>query len=301
MLVPQPIFILGAPRSFTSLVCAMLGQHPEAYGVPELNLFITETLEQLLKRLKGVRQFQMHGLLRTVSQLYAGEQTILSVDMAYRWIFNRVHCSTGEVYLELCRKVSPLRLVDKSPAYATKPEILTRIRTTFPNAHYIHLLRHPRTQGESLMRVGNGAMGLLMGSIDYSTRPLTVDPQYAWYSMQRNIVDFLSTVPAEQQMRLRGEDILNDPRSHFELLCQWLNLAWDDSIYQAMLRPEDSPYASIGPYGSHLGNDPNFLKSPAFRYRPITSSHLDGPLPWRRDNREFLPSVITLAQEFGYE
>ena len=84
MLVPQPIFILGAPRSFTSLVCTMLGQHPEAYGVPELNLFITETLEQMLQRLKGVRQFQMHGLLRTVSQLYAGEQTILSVDMAYR-------------------------------------------------------------------------------------------------------------------------------------------------------------------------------------------------------------------------
>ncbi|MEO8893977.1 MAG: sulfotransferase, partial [Coleofasciculaceae cyanobacterium] len=82
MSVPQPIFILGAPRSFTSVICAMLGQHPETYGVPELNLFIDETLDQLTQRLKGIRQFQLHGLLRTVAQLYAGEQTILSVDMA---------------------------------------------------------------------------------------------------------------------------------------------------------------------------------------------------------------------------
>ncbi|HEY9632050.1 MAG TPA: sulfotransferase [Coleofasciculaceae cyanobacterium] len=301
MSVPQPIFILGAPRSFTSLICAMLGQHPETYGVPELNLFITENLEQLLQRLKGVRQFQMHGLLRTIAQLYAGEQTILSVDMAYRWIFNRIHESTGDVYVELCGKVAPLPIVDKSPAYATKPEILTRIHKTFPNARYLHLLRHPRTQGESMMKVANGVLALLSGSIDYSTKPITIDPQFGWYSLQRNILDFLSTVPAEQQMRLRGEDILNDPRSHFETLCQWLNLAWDESIFQAMLHPEDSPYASIGPYGSHLGNDPNFLKSPAFRYRSVASSYLDGPLPWRRDNNGFLPPVITLARELGYE
>ena len=299
--VPQPIFILGAPRSFTSLVCAMLGQHPEAYGVPELNLFITETLEQLLQRMKGIRQFQIHGLVRTIAQLYTGEQTILSVDMAYRWIFNRVHWSTGDVYVELCRKVAPLRIVDKSPAYTTKPEVLNRLRDTFPNAHYVHLLRHPRTQGESMMRIANGALALLTNSIDYSTRPVTVDPQYGWYSMQRNILDFLSTIPAEQQMRLRGEDILSDPRSHFEQLCQWLNLAWDESVFQAMLRPEDSSYASIGPYGVHLGNDPNFLKSPAFRSKPIAPSHLDGSLPWRRDNKGFLPVVVTLAQELGYD
>jgi hypothetical protein len=95
MTVPQPIFILGAPRSFTSVICTMLGQHPETYGVPELNLFIAETLGQLLERLKGVRQFQMHGLLRSVAQLYSGEQTLLSIDMAHRWILNRLTVVRG--------------------------------------------------------------------------------------------------------------------------------------------------------------------------------------------------------------
>ena len=31
-----PLFILAPPRSYTSLFNAMIGQHPEAYGLPEL-------------------------------------------------------------------------------------------------------------------------------------------------------------------------------------------------------------------------------------------------------------------------
>jgi hypothetical protein len=279
----------------------MLGRHPELYGVPELNLFTTETIEQLIQRMKGARLRQQHGFLRTVAQLYAGEQTVLSIDMARRWMFNRLHMSTGEVYIELCRKVAPLRIIDKSPSYSMKSVHLERIQKTFPGAHYLHLIRHPRTQGQSVMNLSGGLLAKLCRSIDYSTKPLTFDPQYMWYRGQSKILDFLSTVPSHQQMRLRGEDILNDPRSYFEKICQWLNLSWNESIYEAMLRPQDSPYACFGPYGARLGNDPNFLKSPAFRYKPLAPSKLEGSLPWREDNKGFLPPVIKLAQELGYE
>lgn len=190
MTVPQPIFILASPRSFTSLLCAMLGQHPEVYGVPELNLFITETTEQLVQRFKGSVQFQLHGLLRTVAQLYTGEQTVQSIDMSHRWILSRLRWSTGEVYIELCQKVAPLRIVDKSPTYSLHPEVLNRIKRTFPEAHYLHLIRHPRTQGQSIMKIANAAMAILTDSIDYSTKTPTVDPQYLWYKMQCTILEF---------------------------------------------------------------------------------------------------------------
>ena len=42
----DPIFVLAAPRSYSSLVNAMIGQHPELYGVPELNLFQCETVAE---------------------------------------------------------------------------------------------------------------------------------------------------------------------------------------------------------------------------------------------------------------
>ncbi|MEC4986410.1 MAG: sulfotransferase [Oscillatoria sp. PMC 1068.18] len=301
MSLAQPLFILGSPRSFTSLLCAMLGQHPQAYGVPELNLFAAETLNDLSEMMVGLRQFQMHGLLRTVAQLYTGEQTITSLEMAQRWLFRRSDRTTGEIYWEICRQVAPLRIVDKSPVYSTKPEILQRIYQSFPDAKFLHLIRHPRSQGKSMMTVAEGMMTMLSGSIDHSTDPPTVDPQYLWVKMQRNILNFLAEVPPSQQMCLRGEDILSDTRSYFEEISKWLNLDWNESIYESMLHPETSPYACLGPYGAHLGNDPNFLKSPHFSPREIPPNTLVGSLPWRNDGKGFISDVIKLAQELGYE
>ena len=40
-----PIFILAAPRSFSTITAAILGGHPQAYSVPELNLLIKEYSE----------------------------------------------------------------------------------------------------------------------------------------------------------------------------------------------------------------------------------------------------------------
>ena len=75
----------------------------------------------------GYRQIQLHGLLRIVAQLYSGEQTLDSIDMARRWLLPRMGHSTADIYRELCRKVTPLRIVDKSPIYGLKPETLHRI------------------------------------------------------------------------------------------------------------------------------------------------------------------------------
>lgn len=68
----------------------------------------------------------------------------------------------------------------------------------------------------------------------------------------------------------------------------------------AMLHPEDSPYACLGPFGAHLGNDINFLRSPAFRPGGVASPGLTGPLPWRRDGHGFRDEVLALARTLGY-
>lgn len=296
------MFILGSPRSFTSLVCGMLGQHPQAYGMPELNLFISDTIRGMLEELTGYRQIQIHGLLRAVSQLYAGEQTLASVDMARRWLLTRFDASTTEIYHELCRKVAPLRIVDKSPVYSLKTEYLQRLRAAFPDARYLHLLRHPRTQGESVMKVAKGLMAILANSIDYATDPPTIDPQISWFEMQERIMQYLETdVPASHHMRVRGEDLIAAPEAALTNICRWLGLRADAEAIEAMVHPEDSPYASLGPIGAHLGNDINFLRSPKLQRTPMKPSTLDGPLPWREDGKSFQEHVLKLALELGYQ
>ncbi len=298
---PAPLFILAGPRSYTSLVCTMIGQHPAAYGVPELNLFITDTLQEMAERLTGYSQIQLHGLLRTVSHVYAGEQTLASVEMARRWILTRLSNSTGEVYHELCEKVTPLRIVDKSPVYSLKRRNLKRIRAAFPNAKYLHLTRHPRSQGQSVMGVAKGLMAILVDSIDYAVDPPIIDPQIMWYEMQRNILEFLKEIPAHAQMRVQGEEVIGEPRRLLGEICRWLDMDDDEAALDAMLHPEESPFAHPGPLGAHLGNDVNFLRSP--RFRPgttVTRASLDGALPWREDEGRFYDVVADLARDLGY-
>lgn len=297
---PEPLFILGSPRSFTSLVCAMIGQHPEIYGVPELNLFVADTLEEFIDTFGGYRQIQQHGLLRTVAHLYAGEQNILSVDMARRWMMRRLTWNISDIYKELCVKVAPLRIADKSPVYGSSVDILKRIQDTFPNAYYLHLLRHPVTQGQSILNIAKGMMAVMADSIDYSTDPPTVDPQIMWYEMQNNILEFLQHIPEDHKMIMRGEDFLNERDANLRKICKWLDIVDDEAAMEAMQHPEDSPYACLGPFGAHLGNDLNFLESPRLRPVKINTPELNVPLPWRPDGKPLQDKVIKLAQQFGY-
>ena len=85
-----PIFILAAPRSFSTITAAILGGHPQAYSVPELNLLIKEYMKEFMVQNRDVYFMQMHGILRTVSELYAGEQTMDTISMAHRWIRKRI-------------------------------------------------------------------------------------------------------------------------------------------------------------------------------------------------------------------
>lgn len=295
-----PIFILGSPRSFSSLACAMLGQHPALYGLPELNLWVSETLGDFWERMAGHRQIQLHGLLRTVAHLYGGEQTLQGIELARHWVARRLDLTTAEIYRELCDRLAPLCPVDKSPVYGDDPAYLRRLHEAFPKARFIHLLRHPLDQGTSMLNIANGAMVRYSRSWDFSVDPPLADPQVSWLRVQRNITDFLGHLPSAQWRRIRGEDWLNDPQAILTDLCQWLGIDDGPLALAAMLHPENSPFASLGPCGAHLGNDINFLKSPALRPARIRTGSLSGPLPWRPDGAGFHREVRELATAFGY-
>jgi Sulfotransferase family len=299
--MPDPIIILAPPRSFTSVVCAMLGQHPQMYGLLEVSLFAAETMAER-EGLVSRPRFLQHGLLRVVAQLFAGEQTVQTIALARRWLEIRTNCSCVSVFRELAEKVSPRILVDKSPRTIVRSEYLQRLRRAFPNTRYIHLLRHPRGFGESIWKLGGRLVADWMDSVDYSTDPPTPDFQKAWYTMHMNIVTFLNGLPAAQQMRIPGEDLLAKPDTHLRRIAEWLGLTTDEEAIKAMKRPEQSPYACFGPVNARLGNDPSFLNAPTLRHNSQAKElTLEGPLSWRQDGKGFSPEVKELAREFGYK
>lgn len=298
-----PLFLLAPPRSYTSLICAMLGQHPQAFGLPELCLFNGATLKDLWIRVGdelGDVARARQGLLRAVAEIYAGEQTKASIRMAEHWCAAREETRTVDVYRELIAKIHPLIAVEKSPAYTIDIKRLFAISEAFPSARYLHLLRHPIGQCKSVMQMNEGAFALFVNSIDFLEDRAIIEPQFAWHDLNANILDFLDTIPDDRQMRVRGEDIMSDPPSYLRHICSWLGIADDDAAMEAMMHPEDSPFACFGPVSALFGNDPNFLRGPRFRPHQVKIPRLDEQVPWRDDGKGLFTEVIQLARELGY-
>ena len=296
---PAPIFLLAPPRSFTSVICGVVGQHPELFGSPELNLFRARTMSRF------IRLTRLHvGLHRLVAQLYAGEQSVEAVVMARNWLLARRDRTTTEVHHELCAKVGARALVQKSPRYQRRLGQMEAVLAAFPNARFIHLLRHPLDMCKSYLEMKDPAAQLLacadVGAVDRSGPEPIADPQILWHDYNLRILRFRERVHPSRWLQITGEDFLADIDEQLKALCAWLDVSDDPEAIAAMKRPEDSPFACFGPLNALAGNDLKFLRDPRLRPYKRKPKSLEGPLPWRPDGASFHPRVVEMAHIFGY-
>jgi Sulfotransferase family len=313
--VATPLFILSPPRSFSSIVCAMIGQHPQMYALPETHLFGAETVGQWWAQCSVASHTMDHGVLRATAELCFGDQTEETITLARGWLHRRAHFSTGYLLEQFARRVLPKRLVDKSPSLVYSPASLRRVLDVFPRARFIHLVRHPRGQGESVMRrieLAERRREVPQWMIDLASFPTVpgaapvtgkgeLDPQGGWYVLNHNICDFLQSVPDDQWIRIQGENLISDPDPVLRDICTWMELRTDSRAIEQMKHPEASPYSRLGPPGAELGNDPLFLHKPNLRSTRAEQHTLEGPLGWRMDGGGFSPVVKDLARRFGYQ
>lgn len=314
--LPPPLLILAPPRSFTSIVCAMLGQHPQMYGLPETHLFCEQTLSARAARVERATYPMGDGLLRAIAQLYFGGQSESTIRLARRWLRLRQDVTTDFIFKALADKVYPLILVDKSPSTINSLQVLRRTHSRFPGVRFIHLLRHPRGHGESVMRFIDERRRygpippthwLLQISSQFRENaeangpngPI-LDPQFGWLAYHKMICTFLEMMPRTAYMRVRGEELLAAPDSVLPGIIRWLGLRSDQLAIDEMKHPERSPYAFPGPRGARYGNDSFFLQDPALRPSRAGAYRLEGGLSWREDDHGFVDEVKDLAHEFGY-
>jgi hypothetical protein len=309
---PKLLIILGPPRSFTTVVSTMLGQHPEMYGLPETHLFGDNIIKEWWERAAAAPYPMADGLLRATAQIIFGEQTEETVRRASGWLQRRADCATGYLLELFLQQLGPLMLVEKSPSTVFAPDLLWRAYEMFPRAKFMHLLRHPRGYGESVVKAFHAAQEhgpvprwLLRltrrpspfggGQLEYD-----FDPQKSWYALNMNISNFLQRIPNEQKLRIQGEQILTEPDRMLAQVCAWLGVSQDPEAIEEMKHPERSPYACLGPANARFGNDDLFLADPVLRPARASSQSLEGPLGWRDDGQEFVTEVRELAAEFGY-
>jgi len=293
--MPDPLFIIAPPRSYTSVIGGMIGQHPQVYGLPEVNLSHGETLGEIWNSLSAGLNFGTSGLLRLLAELHEGAQSEEAVIRARHWVQRRVHWSTAKVFAHIQEAVGDKMLVDKSPRNTMRTDNLRRLHRIFPAASFLHLTRHPRSTGKSMLELMKAYAG-------GESQRAEFDPEQLWLRSQGHIVEFSHDLALGQYMRIKGEMLLADPLLYLPQICDWLGLSSDAASIEAMLHPETSAFASIGPPSAPFGNDPNFLNAPALdmaRLARITEPSLEGDVDWR-PGEPFSKPVLRLSRQFGY-
>jgi hypothetical protein len=277
----------------------MIGQHPDLVGLPELKLFAYRTIAELeasLPRYWRERGFthRSPGLVRALAQFEFGDQTPDTLERARAWLKDRPHWSGAHVFDALLARLAPRAAVEKSPENVGTAASLRRLARAYPNARYLHLTRHPVTTQVSMVEHRRRTV---------PTHPLEGQPIVgiaAWLDVHARIVRFLARLPPERFLRVRAEDVLNDPEQLLATIARWLGLRTDATAIAAMRHPETSPFARLGPEGSGVtgGHDPGFMRDPIPRVveLPRTVERPDG---WQGEARLW-QRTVALARRLGY-
>jgi len=296
-----PIWILAAPFSGASWLAGCLGRHPGLFATPELNLFMAPTVGELLDIFDIGQGAHAHGLLRALAELEFGSQSDAGIACARDWLEQRCDLSTGQVAAHLAARAAPRRLVVPDSESPLRPMDLQRLRTQIPDVSIVHLVRHPWEQGCLLAAWARERLFVPQDFKDHAFRPSQVEPQIPWLRSNTNIERLLQMLPAGQHLRLRDEDLSEQPVQGLTGFCNWLGLARDETTLQSMSDPHEWTFAGYGPGTAPYGLEPEVLEP--FRDDDLelaSLTTLSGPMPWQVEPEGLDAQVVRLARSYGY-
>ncbi len=274
--MPSPIFVLGAPRSGTTLLRVMLAGHPGLFSPPEMVIAPFATMAERRKKLDE-RFWEKGGLRRTIMELRG-----CSVDAAKTLEAGLEGMTVPEVYAWLTGQLRERTLVDKCPHLAADPPAMERLARWYPDAKYIWIVRHP---GSVTRSIENMPMAEVM------LQGYAPDARDIWFHANKNVKNFLAGVPEGHKTTVTYEALVTAPRKALQKLCADLGLEYHD----AMERPYEGDRMREGPSGARAVGDPNMAGRGKIQPE-LASAWLEG-----FDPASVSPETHGLARELGYD
>lgn len=267
----------------------MLGQHPDLYALPELNLFLADTLGKLIdwEHEVGPERGYLDGLRSAIAQLQFGDQDVKALDRANAWMSDRREWSTSKVFRCLAERVAPRRVVDKSPRASMARSSCARLLARVPEGYYLHLTRHPAA-----------AIRSLASKVDEQGSHVNRFFAQIWVNCQETLIAAMENLDSQHSLRVRGEDLLGSPEEVLREITLWLGLSAGRGEIQQMMTPRGWPVVRSG-CGLQGGND-DTSSLPRLSLRTLDSIPNVRDL-WSLDLGESLTmQVIQVGNKLGY-
>jgi hypothetical protein len=274
----RPIFIVGAPRSGTTLLRYVLCAHPDIYIPPESN-FMLRFLSQAPAR--SLSRSQAIGLMNDVLAYKVffrdWQEELPDVGAFVDGLPNRrPRTLLRALYGEYARQHGARRWGDKSPIYA---ERVAEIAKLFPAAQFVHIIRDGRDVALSMLKAYQGL------------RFFYIDLCYAALSWRRRVRvarrDSKALGP-DRALELRYEWLTTRPKATLDALCNFLG----ESFSPKMMSPHQMAAKQYHSKGIHGATRHPFFTGSVGRWRNEMSSS---------DRRLFQVLAGGALADLGYE
>lgn len=245
----QLFFIIGCPRSGTTLFQSMLASHPEVILPAETGFYL----------LLYTKYYSQWGELFTSENFEKAIETSLNFyrikDLNLDSNTIRAKCqnksqSWETIFLAIlatyAEKHHVKRIGEKSPRHY---ECLGLLKERFPQAKFIHMIRDPRAVVLSLMNAPFGS-DRIGNSCNIWQEAIYVHCQYA------------DTLGSERYRVVKYEDLVFQPEETLKQICDFLNLEFSSQMLQFDRRKE-------------LGFNQRYLEHMSNTLKPIFTSSID--------------------------
>jgi hypothetical protein len=216
----RPVFVVGCPRSGTTMLSLMLHAHPNLAMPPETRFLITTwRIRHEFGNLETDEQ--RRALAETVTKV--GSQ-VLDMGLTKPELRQKIldgpptlGSAFGIIFREFAQLHGRPRWGDKRPAYYQEVDVLLRL---FPDAQIVHIIRDGRANVASLKRMPWWKFDSVYAMATWS---------FAEHCMRRDE----RRLPADTFYAVRYESLVADPEGELRKLCAFL----DEDFHEAMLEP----------------------------------------------------------------
>lgn len=232
-LVERPIFIVGHPRSGTTLLRFLLSSHPRIY-IPEETGFIPFLLkkEQIETDLTLT---QVKSIVERIGQLnHLWRRMVKDVPAFYRALPQpKLQYLLDALYRQQIVDYGATRWGDKTPVYVRYIPTLDRI---FPSAQFVHVIRDGRDAAVSAQQ-------------KWPDRQLYMDSYYLLRNWVKNVETGQTAgvyLGPDRYLEVHYERMVQEPKPTLEQVCAFLDEAFHADM---MNHPRLARQTGPGPQG----------------------------------------------------